>query len=248
MRNLITTLCFGGVLALMTACASTAPSSPAPSPAPAPAPENATPSDATPSPEMLAAAARADSVRRSFSEADVAFMTNMIHHHAQALVMARMAPTHDASPALRTLAARIINAQLDEIALMERWLRERDRPVPVVREDGTVEMPAAGGHGAAAGDAHARHDEVPMAGMLTSEQLRRLEDARGAEWDQLFLTYMIQHHQGATVMVDELFATPGAGQGDAIFKIAADIGADQASEIDRMQRMLRDLVILGNGS
>lgn len=239
MRNLINTLCFGGALALTTACGSAAPASPAPTPAPSPEPEAAL----APSPEVLAAAARADSVRRSFNEADVAFMTHMIRHHAQALLMARMAPTHDASPAIRTLADRIINSQLDEIALMERWLRERDRPVPVVTVDGTVEMPAAGGHGAAADHAHAAHDEVPMAGMLTPEQLRRLESARGADWDRLFLTYMIQHHQGATVMVDELFATPGAGQGDAIFKIAADIGADQASEIDRMQRMLRDLVV-----
>lgn len=160
-----------------------------------------------------------------FTQADVDFMTGMIHHHAQALVMARMAPTHGASPALRILAARIINAQIDEIALMQRWLRDRGQPVPDPEDE-----------------AHAMHHAMHMAGMLTPEQLAALDAAHGEEFDRLFLTYMIQHHQGALTMVNELFSTYGAAQGDAIFKIASDIGADQSSEIDRMQSMLRDLV------
>ncbi|NIP81947.1 MAG: DUF305 domain-containing protein [Gemmatimonadetes bacterium] len=183
---------------------------------------------ASPTP-ALERAARADSVRRHYTRADVDFMTGMIVHHAQALVMAGMAPSHGASEPLRTLAARIINGQNDEIALMQRWLRDRGEPVPEVDEAGRV-------------SGHAGHAPGTMAGMLTPEQMRRLDAARGGEWDRLFLTYMIQHHQGALVMVDELFATHGAGQGDETFRIASGIGADQATEIDRMQRMLEERI------
>jgi uncharacterized protein (DUF305 family) len=206
-----------------------------------------TPAPAGPSRADLERAALADSVRQSYTPADVDFMTGMIHHHAQALVMSFMAPTHGASPELRTLAARIINGQKDEIALMQQWLQDRGEPVPQVDESGRTDMSGHGhGHHPGHGAEPAGHD-MHMAGMLTPEQLARLDAARGPEWDRLFLTYMIQHHQGALVMVEELFATPGGAQGDAAFKIASDIGADQASEIDRMQRMLRDL-IFGPGS
>ncbi|HUG39377.1 MAG TPA: DUF305 domain-containing protein [Longimicrobiales bacterium] len=206
--------------------------------------ETRSPTTPSPTASTLERAARADSVRRSYTQADVDFMTGMIHHHAQALVMARMAPTHEASSPLQVLAARIINGQKDEIALMQQWLRDHGQPVPEVSEDGMV-VGAAGGHGAHAG--HGGHHAAAMPGMLTPAQMERLGAARGAEWDRLFLTFMIQHHQGALTMVDALFATYGAGQGDAIFKIAADIGADQASEIDRMQLMLHELMF-GPGS
>ena len=220
----------GLAVALMTGCAS---APPATGPAAEPADQEQSPSPAPAvSPDALDRAARADSVRAHYTDADVAFMTGMIHHHAQALVMARMAPSHDASPTLRTLAERIIAGQKDEIFLMQRWLRDRGEPVPEVDGDDHA------GHAA-----HAAHPEMaPMAGMLTPGQLARLDGARGPQWDRLFLTYMIQHHQGALVMVEELFAAAGAGQGDEIFKIASDIGVDQATEIDRMQRMLEDLV------
>jgi uncharacterized protein (DUF305 family) len=231
MRNLTTSLAAGGLLALAAACGTAAGPGAGTS-----APE--------PSPEVLTAAARADSVRRSFTAADVEFVRGMIHHHAQALVMAQMAPTHDASPDVRTLARRIINSQRDEIALMQRWLRDHGQPVPEVSESGRMEMD----HGGMGQGEHA-HDAPLMAGMLTPEQLERLDAARGAEWDRLFLTFMIQHHQGAVVMVEELFGTHGAGQSDSIYKLASDIVADQASEIDRMQRMLRDRVFeTGNTS
>jgi len=185
------------------------------------------PAGTTPPPRdaSLASAARADSLRNSFTSADVGFMTGMIHHHAQALVMARMAPTHEASPALQVLAGRVINGQNDEIALMQQWLRDRNQPVP----DPTAPMHGGG---------HAMH----MPGMLTDEQLAELDAARGADFDRLFLTTMIQHHQGALTMVEELFGTHGAAQGDAIFKLASDIGADQSSEIDRMRTMLREIL------
>jgi uncharacterized protein (DUF305 family) len=175
--------------------------------------------------------ARADSVRNSYVPADVGFMTDMIHHHAQALAMARMAPTHGASGAIQVLAERIIVGQNDEIALMQRWLRNRGEPVP---------DPVGGTHGGV----HAMH----MPGMLTQEQLEELDAARGAEFDQLFLTFMIQHHQGALTMVEQLFGTYGAAQGDAVFKIASDIGADQTSEIDRMRSMLREMLFENTGS
>jgi uncharacterized protein (DUF305 family) len=158
-------------------------------------------------------------------EADVDFVTGMISHHAQALVMSRLAPDNGASASIRTLAARIINAQTDEIGVMQRWLRERDLRVPVVREDGTMPMD----HGA---------HQAGMPGMLSPAQLAELTAARGERYDRLFLAYMIQHHQGAVEMVHALFATDGAAQDDFIFKIASDIQVDQITEINRMQRML----------
>jgi uncharacterized protein (DUF305 family) len=173
--------------------------------------------------------ARTESARGRFTEADVAFVTGMIHHHAQALVMAGWAPTHGASGSARTLAARIVNAQQDEIALMQRWLGDRGQPVPeVMVMNGEVMV-----HGAA----HGEH----MPGMLTPEQLAELDRARGAEFDRLFLTYMIQHHRGAVTMVEQLLAQDGAAQDREVFKLAADVNVDQTTEIARMQRMLADL-------
>lgn len=165
--------------------------------------------------------ARTDSALLSVHEADVHFMTGMIHHHAQALVMSALAPRNGASESIRTLTGRIINAQTDEITAMQRWLRDRDRPVPEVDASGHV----MGGH-------------MHMSGMLTPEQLEELAAARGEEYDRLFLTYMIQHHNGAVDMVDVLFATDGAAQDDFVFKLASDIQVDQRTEVARMQRML----------
>jgi uncharacterized protein (DUF305 family) len=173
--------------------------------------------------------ARIDSSRTRFAEADVAFMTGMIGHHAQALVMAAMAPTHGANPEVRRLAARIDNAQRDEIATMQRWLRDRGQPAPEVHVMGTTLMV----HGA---DGHADHAGMP--GMLTDDQIRALDEARGAAFDRLFLSGMIQHHGGAVVMVDTLVATDGAAQDEEAFKLATDVQVDQRTEIARMQRML----------
>jgi uncharacterized protein (DUF305 family) len=175
--------------------------------------------------------ARIDSARTRFVEADARFMSGMIAHHAQALVMAGLAPSHGASPTIRTLAARIINAQQDEIEIMQRWLRDRDQPVPEVHVVGTTLMV----HGAD----HAHHHHMP--GMLTPEQLRELDRARGPEFDRLFLRFMIQHHRGAVAMVDELFGTDGAGQDPTVFKFASDVQVDQTTEIARMEQMLATL-------
>lgn len=164
--------------------------------------------------------ARADSARLRFTEADVRFMTGMIGHHAQALVMAGLVPSRDAGPALRTLAARIVNAQRDEIGLMQQWLRDRGQAVPEA-------------HGAG-------HGEL-MPGMLTPEQLRDLGAARGPGFDRRFLLYMIQHHRGAVTMVHALFGTGGAAQDETVFKLASDIQVDQLTEIARMELMLEAL-------
>ncbi len=164
-------------------------------------------------------------VEAPVNQADVRFMTDMIGHHAQALVMARWAPTHGASPAVQILAERIIVGQNDEIELMQRWLRERGQPVPAAD--------SATDH-----SAHGTDHAAMMPGMLTPEQLARLDAARGAAFDWLFLTYMIQHHQGAVTMVDRLFASQGAAQDEPVFKIASGVYADQTTEIERMQKML----------
>jgi len=166
-----------------------------------------------------------------FTPADVHFMTGMIAHHAQALVMSDLVPTRGASPSIRTLAARIINSQQDEIALMQSWLRDRGQPVPEVHIEGTNLML----HGVD----HSTHMHMP--GMLTPEQLHELEQAQGAGFDRLFLKYMIQHHSGAVTMVRDLFATDGAGQDEAVFKFASDVHVDQTTEIARMELMLSGL-------
>ncbi len=170
--------------------------------------------------------ARIDSARMRFTEADVHFMTGMIGHHAQALVMAGLAPTHGASPAVQTLCARIINAQKDEIATMQHWLRDRGQLVPEVSITGTTLM------------VHGPDYAMHMPGMLTPEQIQELDDARGRDFDRLFLTYMIQHHRGAVTMVHSLFGTDGAAQDGAVFKLASDIQVDQITEIARMELML----------
>jgi uncharacterized protein (DUF305 family) len=181
-----------------------------------------------------AALAAADSGRPPYTPADVAFMQGMIAHHAQAVLMAGLAPTHGARGDVRVLAERIDVAQRDEIAFMQRWLRERGETVP----DPDAHH-AMAGHGTPPSAAHDTlgHDAL-MPGMLTPEQIARLRAASGAEFDRLFLTLMIQHHEGALTMVEELFATPGAGQDVNVFRFASDVTADQVTEIDRMRTML----------
>jgi uncharacterized protein (DUF305 family) len=173
-----------------------------------------------------AAAPRPSEPARAPTPADVQFVTGMISHHAQALVMAGWAPSHGASPSVVTLAERIIAGQKDEIATMQSWLRDRGQPVPEAKA-GPVTMTMGG----------MTHDMM-MPGMLTDEQMKALDAARGREFDRLFLTFMIQHHRGAVSMVQNLFGTNGAAQDQQIYKMASDVSADQTTEIERMQRML----------
>jgi uncharacterized protein (DUF305 family) len=165
-----------------------------------------------------------------WTPADAHFMSAMIHHHSQAVAMSRLAPTHAQSEQVKTLAARIINAQEGEIATMQQWLRDRDQPVPEATP-GPMKMEMNG----------MQHDML-MPGMLTEAQMQQLEQAHGRDFDRLYLTYMIQHHRGATQMVTELFGTQGAAQDEAVFKFASDVNVDQTTEIARMQRMLAALI------
>jgi uncharacterized protein (DUF305 family) len=145
--------------------------------------------------------------------------------------MARWAPTHGASPTLLALTERIINAQQDEITLMQRWLRDRNQPVPGGMP-APMKMPMDG-----------MEHEMLMPGMLTDNQLKELDAARGTEFDRLFLTFMIQHHRGAVSMVKELFDSYGAGQDETVFKFASDVNVDQSTEIARMEKMLVSLTL-----
>lgn len=177
------------------------------------------------------AQARADSARNPYTAADIQFVTGMIHHHGQAITMSRLAPVNGASATVRTLAERIINAQTDEIALMQQWLRDRGQPAPAPNPAG-MRMVMNG----------MEHDML-MPGMLTPAQMDSLRRARSQEFDQQFLRLMIEHHRGAIAMVRDLLDTPGAAVDETIFKLAADISADQQAEIGRMQRMISALLI-----
>ena len=177
------------------------------------------------------ARAKADSARYPYTEADVRFMSGMISHHAQAIVMAGWAPTHGAGPSVRVLCDRIINAQQDEIATMQQWLADRRQPVPAARATG-MKMVMNG-----------VEQEMLMPGMLTEAQMRELDRTRGREFDRLFLISMLQHHRGAVSMVTDLFGSYGAGQDQLVFKFASDVNIDQTTEIARMEKMLAVLIL-----
>lgn len=162
----------------------------------------------------------------TYTEADVRFMQGMIPHHAQALEMTALVPAQATTEAVRQMALRMEISQRDEIQLMESWLREHGE---------AVRMPGMTGMD------HGSHGGHLMPGMLTPEQMTNLRNARGVEFDRLFLEYMIQHHQGAITMVDELFNSSGAGQESSVFKFAEDVTADQTMEIERMQGILQTL-------
>ncbi len=152
-----------------------------------------------------------------YTAADVRFMTGMIGHHQQAIVMCGWADSHGAGDMVRILCGRIVVAQQDEIAFMRRWLLERREPVPDT--------------------AHTMHGPL-MPGMLTPDEMSALDRARGAAWDELLLRSMIRHHQGAITMVEQLIDTPGAAQDAELFRFVSDVNADQNTEIERMTRLL----------
>ncbi len=168
--------------------------------------------------------------QHAYGPADIQFMNGMIAHHAQALLMAGWAESHGASPAVLTLTSRITNAQKDEIAAMQKWLRDRHQPVPEPDPHGMMM------------NMNGMQHEMLMPGMLTESQLKQLDEARSKEFDRLFLTFMIQHHKGAVTMVNDLFGTNGAAQDITVYKMASDISADQTTEIERMQKMLASTV------
>lgn len=244
--------------------------------------------------------ARQDSAKMQFTQPDVDFMTDMIGHHAQALIMSSMASVNNASPSIVILTKRIINAQKDEIGIMQRWLHERNQSVPQVIIEGLQLIIKAGNEPSLVFDsaqvAHAvkhfnKHgsymdfthyqlmhgndmnhegkdhstmgqsegemnhedmnhagmqDHSGMPGMLTQDQLEELALAKGTEFDRLFLTYMIQHHTGAIIMVKDLVETDGAAQELQIGELAGEINVDQKTEIERMRLMLMEVVGLND--
>jgi uncharacterized protein (DUF305 family) len=160
-----------------------------------------------------------------WSHADVEFMQGMIMHHSQAVEMTALIPSHTENKDLRSLGARISSSQSDEIKLMRRWLAARREPLSMAMP-GMPDMDKSG-------------QSMPlMPGMLTPEQMDALRNAKGPEFDKLFLLGMIQHHNGALIMVKELFDTPGAGQDADVFNFATDVDSGQRAEIRIMQSML----------
>ena len=169
---------------------------------------------------------RALGIYQPYSNADIDFMTGMIPHHAQAVIMAGWAPSHGARADVKILCERIVVGQADEIRSMQMWLEDRGQPVPDAKST-RMHMKMNG----------VEHDML-MPGMLTDEEMAALDKARGPEFDRLFLVGMIKHHQGAIDMVNDLFKAYGAAQDDTIFKFASDVFADQSIEITVMQKML----------
>jgi uncharacterized protein (DUF305 family) len=158
--------------------------------------------------------------------ADVNFMTGMIPHHAQAVLIAGWAPMHGASEQVRRFCERVVVGQGDEIVLMQNWLRDRKLEVPPA--NATHMRMNMGGM---------MHDML-MPGMLNDEQLKELDAARGKDFDRLFLNAMIGHHQGAIAMVDQLEAAEGSRQDEVVFRFSSDVYADQTTEINVMKKML----------
>lgn len=167
--------------------------------------------------------------RLPYSDADVEFMTGMIPHHAQAVIMAGWAPTHGARHDVAVLCERIVVGQRDEIHLMQAWLSDRGLPVP---DEHSTRMHMKMPNGM-------EHDML-MPGMLTDEEMEALDKARGPEFDRLFLEGMIKHHQGAIDMVNVLTKSYGGAQDETVFKFSNDVFADQNIEIDRMKQMLEE--------
>ena len=158
----------------------------------------------------------------SFTEADVKFMQGMIHHHSQALQMVAMIATHTKTPELIAMGQKIQLSQSGEIASMKEWLTARKQTVPMLNPDGTV----------------MDHGDMPaMPGMLTPAQMQALDSARGAAFDELFLTGMIQHHKGALKMVAEL-REAGGGNETNIGDFLNEVDNDQRMEIVRMYGLL----------
>ncbi|MBK8467165.1 MAG: DUF305 domain-containing protein [Chloracidobacterium sp.] len=163
------------------------------------------------------------------SKKDVEFMQGMIMHHAQAVEMVELMDSRVDSKELRLLGARISHSQAEEMRFMERWLAVRG-------ESASMQM---------AGDMHHHMPGMDMSshnmlmpGMLTPKQMDALKNAKGKEFDRLFLAGMIQHHEGALVMVKELVEKPGTAQDSEVFNFITDVDSGQRAEIRIMQKML----------
>jgi uncharacterized protein (DUF305 family) len=174
---------------------------------------------------------RAVGINQPYSDADIDFMTGMIPHHAQAVIMAGWAPSHGARKDVAILCERIVVGQADEIRSMQQWLNDRGLPVPDAKST-RMKMKMNG-----------MEHEMLMPGMLTDMEMAELDKARGADFDRLFLIGMMKHHQGAIDMVNDLFEAYGAAQDDTIYKFASDVFADQSIEIRVMNKMLESVSV-----
>lgn len=155
-----------------------------------------------------------------FSDADVKFMQGMISHHAQAVEMGALVDGRSNRDSLIAMAQRISISQEDEMSMMRGWLEDRGLEVP---------------------GEHAHHNmsaDDLMPGMLSPEDFQRLTDAEGPEFDNLFLQFMIDHHEGALEMVENLLDQPGSAQDSVLYEFTTEVTSDQTSEIERMNAML----------
>jgi uncharacterized protein (DUF305 family) len=183
---------------------------------------------------------------QDFAPADVKFMQGMIYHHAQAVVMADWAESHHAGHAVALFCKKVALSQESEIRLMQNWLAERGQEIPdplgyrshdtTAMHMGGMSMSGGSMGGMSMGGMNMQDHMMP--GMLTPDQMHQLDQARDSVFDRLFLTFMIQHHQGAITMVTELYATPGAGQQADLSAFANGVNADQSAEIRVMHGML----------
>ena len=193
-----------------------APAAPARADQPPPIVQPGAPGQAS---QIISAQKASDLSQVQYTGADIKFMQGMIGHHAQAIEMTALIPSNTTSDDMKKLGSRIQISQDDEIHMMQTWLSVRRQQVP---DRNAMHM----------------HGATLMPGMLTPDEMKQLADARGAAFDKLFLEGMIKHHGGALTMVQELFATPGAGQDAEIFAFASDVDADQRMEIERMSALL----------
>lgn len=172
------------------------------------------------------------------SPADVQFMQGMIMHHAQAVEITALIASHTENREIRTLGERISRSQSDEMKFIKRWLEAKGQPISMATSHGSQ-----GSHGPETHGGDMAGHKMLMPGMLTAKQLDALRKAKGKEFDHLFLAGMIQHHNGALVMVKELFDTAGAGQDAELFNFATDVDSGQRAEIRVMQKMLGDKLL-----
>ena len=176
--------------------------------------------------------------RTTFTPGDVRFMQHMVVHHGQAVEMVGLLREKGTDPKVKLIGERIALSQEAEIELMRNWLADRGQAQTMTD---THAGHAGMNHAAHAGHAMAASDTPIMPGMLSPAQMQTLASAKGPDFDRLFLQGMIQHHQGALDMVDDLLAQPDAAQDPMLSDFASSVVADQSAEILRMQSLLSDL-------
>ncbi len=168
----------------------------------------------------LTAAEAINLTNTSYTNDDVVFMQNMIPHHGQAVEMGELVAERTNNDAIIEIAGRIKKSQADEIAFMRSWLEERGEAVEI---------------------AHHMHMDHAMMGMATKAQMQALAEAEGTEFDRLFLTLMIPHHEGAVRMVEDLLDKDGSAYDPILYDFVNDIVNDQNAEITRMDGLLAGL-------